>query len=240
MSYYDQTDYTIRFEWGEQGVEELAPLSDIVVIVDVLSFSTCVDVAVSRGATVFPFGWKDERADAYAAKHDAILAKRRGEDGISLSPPSLASLPENARVVLPSPNGSTLTLIAAGHAETYAGCLRNRTALSDRINERGGSVTVIACGERWHPDDRLRPALEDQMGAGAIIQRLNGSRSPEAASAEAVFANSEAALAETLNACASGRELIEKGYPDDVRFASDLDASTAVPCLQNEAYLDIS
>ena len=69
MSYYDQSEYRIRFDWGEKGVAELAPISDIVIIVDVLSFSTCVDVAVARNATVLPFGWKDARARDYADRH---------------------------------------------------------------------------------------------------------------------------------------------------------------------------
>lgn len=47
---FDQADFNIRGEWGQQGVSQLAPISDVVVIVDVLSFSTCVDIVTSRGA----------------------------------------------------------------------------------------------------------------------------------------------------------------------------------------------
>lgn len=44
--------YAIRFAWGQTGVRHLAPVSDGVVLIDVLRFSTSVDVAVSRAAVV--------------------------------------------------------------------------------------------------------------------------------------------------------------------------------------------
>ena len=64
--FYDQTDYAIRFEWGAPGVEVLAACSDVVIIVDVLSFSTCVDIAMARGAVILPYQWRDASAETYA------------------------------------------------------------------------------------------------------------------------------------------------------------------------------
>lgn len=49
---YDQQEYDIRFEWGITGVEQLAVISDVIIIIDVLSFYTCVDVATANGATI--------------------------------------------------------------------------------------------------------------------------------------------------------------------------------------------
>jgi 2-phosphosulfolactate phosphatase len=238
VSVYDQSAYQVRFEWGCKGVDELAPVSDFTVIVDVLSFSTCVDVAVSQGAVVLPFGWKDESAEVYARKHEALLAAKRGQGRYSLSPHSLADLPADTRIVLPSPNGSALTLAAADHADTLAGCLRNRESIANHINRQGGTVAVIACGERWVSDDSLRPALEDQIGAGGIISKLRGSKSSEARAAEALFRSIEDTLCDTVRSCSSGKELIEKGYAEDVECASQLDVSQSVPQLLGNAYIN--
>ena len=54
-AWYDQDDYDVRCEWGLHGVQRLAPISDAVIIVDVLSFSTSVVIAVERGAVIFPY-----------------------------------------------------------------------------------------------------------------------------------------------------------------------------------------
>ncbi len=45
MPFYNQSNFEIRCEWGKKGVEQLAPISDAIIIVDILSFSTCIDLA---------------------------------------------------------------------------------------------------------------------------------------------------------------------------------------------------
>ena len=48
---FDQSRYQVRFEWGVPGLDVLAP-SDVVVVVDVLRFSTNVTARVDAGETV--------------------------------------------------------------------------------------------------------------------------------------------------------------------------------------------
>ncbi|HTL27640.1 MAG TPA: 2-phosphosulfolactate phosphatase [Tepidisphaeraceae bacterium] len=230
----EQSEFNIRCEWGERGVAALAPISDVVIIVDVLSFCTCVDIAVSRGAMVYPFAWKDERATAFAAEKKAHLAKGRGSGGYSLSPASLVSIEAGARLVLPSPNGSALTQ-RTGKTPTLAGCLRNASAVAQAATQIGQNIAVIPAGERW-PDHSLRPAIEDWIGAGAIIAELTGIRSPEAQLAAGAFASSISNLGEIISRSASGKELIGKGFSEDVRLACELNISTFTPGYCDEAY----
>src|SRR5690242_3863247 len=104
-----QREYGVRFEWGVAGLHATARDCDDIVVIDTLSFSTAVDVAVSRGAQVFPFRWKDERAGQFAAGMGAKLAVDRREVSVanpfSLSPRSLMGISAGTRLVLPSPNG---------------------------------------------------------------------------------------------------------------------------------------
>ncbi len=236
--HHDQSGFGIRCEWGIKGVEALAPISDVVIIVDVLSFTTCVDVAVSRGAAVLPYRWKDDSAGEFARRHSAELAGVRGDPAhrFSLSPVSLEKLGPGDRIVLPSPNGSTLTL-ATGKTPTLSGCLRNARAAAQAANRIGGTVAVIPAGERW-PDGGLRPALEDWIGAGAIIAELNGDPSPEARAAVAAFRQASRRFTETLSACGSGRELIARGYESDVVRAAQHDVSHTAPRLTDGAYVE--
>ncbi|MCA9316383.1 MAG: 2-phosphosulfolactate phosphatase [Planctomycetes bacterium] len=226
-----QDAFDIRLGWGPWGLQHVARDADVVVIVDVLSFTTCVEVAASRGIDVIPFPWRDDRAAARAKEVGAVLATRRGEgSGPSLSPASLSSLPPGSRLLLPSPNGSELSTKSPAPT-TLAGCLRNAKAVAQAAAARGRKLTVIASGEKW-PDGSLRPALEDHLGAGAILRHLSGSASPEAQAAVALFEGIGDRLPTFLSSCASGRELITRGYARDVELASALDVSTVVPVLR--------
>jgi 2-phosphosulfolactate phosphatase len=236
---FAQEDFACRCEWGIPGVAALAP-ADVLIIVDVFSFTTCVDVAVSRGVAILPYGWAgwdDPSAHDYARTHGAELAGKRRRSRYSLAPASYLDAPAGLRCVLPSPNGARVTLAAATAAPVVlAGCLRNAGAIASAAARLGSSFNVIPAGERW-ADGALRPALEDVLGAGAIIARLPGTRSPEAASMVAVFAAYRDTLVAVLERCCSGRELAGRGHEQDKVIAGELDVSPCVPRFDGLAYV---
>lgn len=230
-----QSTWRVRFGWGP--VELRAVIAEQVVIVDVFRFTTAVDAAVAQGASVFPYRWKDQAAANFAASRNAILADGADPAGPSLSPVRLSTLQRGDRVVLPSPNGSTCAAIAGelGATSVVAACLRNAQAVARWLTGEGGSVAVVACGERW-PDGSLRPALEDLLGAGAVISALDGSRSPEAEAAAVLWESVAADVVRLLRATASGQELAARGWSEDLMFACEVGASSCVPLLRDGAF----
>lgn len=236
-TWFEQAGFRVRFGWGPNGLRRLAAGSDVVVIVDVLSFSTSVDIALGRGATVLPYKWHDGSEYEYASTHDAVVAEKgRWEHvpgRITLSPESLTRVEAGTRLVLPSPNGSALTFAAedAGASTVRVACLRNASAVGEA--SAGGIVSVIAAGERWRgATGPLRPAYEDLLGAGAVIAAVGTQgASPEARAAAAVFVDAKPDIRELVLTCGSGIELIDRGAPADVELAAALDASDLVPTL---------
>ena len=233
---FNQSDSALRCEWGAHGVSQLAPVSDVLIIVDVLSFSTAVDIAVSNGAHIFPYGQRDHLLEDYAHARDAQIAEPvRTESGLSLSPASLRSISVGSRLVLPAPNGGALSLAAFG-ATIFTACLRNAGAVARAARQLGGTFAVIPAGERW-PDGSLRPAIEDWIGAGAVLAQLPGQPSPEAALAIAAFERASRDCLSILEQSGSGKELLARGFPEDVALAAALEVSPAAPRLVDRAFV---
>jgi 2-phosphosulfolactate phosphatase len=236
MNAFSQHARACRCEWGTEAVKALAP-ADVIIVVDVLSFTTCVDIAVSRGGAILPYGWSDPSAADFARAQGAELAGRRRVARYSLSASSFLDVEPGFRCVLPSPNGARVARAAAESGSTvFAACLRNASAVAAAAPRAGATFNVIPAGERW-ADGSLRPCLEDWLGAGAVLASLPGTRSPEADAAVAVFERYRTTLSDTLRQCASGRELEAKGQMNDVALAVDLDASACVPRFDGVAFV---
>jgi 2-phosphosulfolactate phosphatase len=253
---FGQLDGDVRFEWGPAGAARLAGDVACLVVVDVLSFTTSVTITVSRGMTIFPYRWGDPGAAPFAARHHAELAVRRRDVSVdhpwSLSPAVLSTAPFTPRLVLPSPNGSTIAAAAGqGPAVVVAACLRNagavgRWLLTRRYGTPGAAVAIVASGERW-TDGSLRPALEDALGAGAVLHHLRSAGCKLSAEADAVAAmfagtglSGTGAVEAAVRSCGSARQLVHAGYGADVEVAARLDCDECVPVVHDGAFCAVS
>lgn len=215
LSPFDQSTYQVRHDWGAEGIRRLAP-ADVVVVVDVLRFSSTMTDAVVGGAGI-------ELADARLwSSNGADVAGTAVREGTTVLLGGIRNATAVARAVL---------------------------AVQEQRAERT-SVAVIAAGERA-ADGTLRFAVEDQLGAGAVIAALGevgvDHCSPEAAAAAESFRALRPALRHLLAASGSGRELAvgvvstarmaARGIrPASVEQAAEHDASDVVPVLRDGVF----
>lgn len=226
----------VRLEWGPQGLRTLSENCDCVVIVDVLSFSTSVAVAVGRGASVWPHSGH-ERAEELARAIGATLVRGRNmREGRTLSPASLLEVTDGERLIMPSDNGSVISHAALMSGLTVvAGAMRNAAAVASWLEGRFETVGLVPAGEQW-PDGSLRVCYEDLIGAGAIAAHLRDGEgfalSPEASAAAVAFDQRQ-----SLEGVPSGQELVGRGFADDVQLAEEVDSDDVVPVLRNGRYV---
>jgi 2-phosphosulfolactate phosphatase len=242
---FGQSDADVRFEWGPVGAAQL--VGACVVVVDVLSFTTAVTVVTSRGMAVYPRRWDDPATGAFAAEHDAQLVVRRralsAERPWSLSPAVLRTAPVTPRLVMPSPNGSTIAAAVVDSTETVvAASLRNAATVGRWLVAHGYGtstrpVVIIASGEKWR-DGSLRPALEDGLGAGAVLRHLRSAGCGLSVEADAMAGMYDATgdVEAALRSCGSARQLVKAGYGADVDVAAELDCEETVPVVHDGAF----
>jgi 2-phosphosulfolactate phosphatase len=125
------------------------------------------------------------------------------------------------------------------------GALLNANAVSHVVasllaEDERRAVSVIACGERWldlSEDGALRFAIEDYLGAGAILVSLAEHPSlilsPEAQVCAGAFYQARPRLGELLMNSYSGQELTQAGFGGDVEHACKLDMYKSVPMMRD-------
>ncbi|HET7924124.1 MAG TPA: 2-phosphosulfolactate phosphatase [Rhodanobacteraceae bacterium] len=244
-SVYAQAGYRCRLDWGWRGARQAAARGDIVVIVDVLRFSSAVAMAAQHGVIVYPCEMQGD-VEARSREVGGVAGGRSLDDTarFSLSPRTFEGAEPGTRVVLASLNGAMCSINARGAPHAFAASLLNASAVAAHVvslldADPSLDVTVVACGERWrdaNEDGELRFAVEDYLGAGAVLSELSHERSPETAVCAAAFAGSRGDIAALLWECASGRELRSMGLEQDVIDCARIDVYDAVPVLRDGAY----
>ncbi|MGV3489165.1 MAG: 2-phosphosulfolactate phosphatase [Tuberibacillus sp.] len=246
---FDQSPYECRLEWGRRGAREAAERGDIVIVVDVLSFSSTVVSALNCGAIIYPYppnlNGKDF-AKEIGAEYILGRAEASKKGLPTLSPVTFSQNHANKRYVLTSLNGAFCTWIASKVPALLIGSLLNASAVARIANQVSAKtktpITVIPCGEQWNNimenEDALRPSVEDYLGAGAILSYLQGEKSPEAEVCMNAFLHSKDNWNHLIWECGSGRELREKGFEEDVRHCSRLNVYDTVPLLKSNHFVD--
>ncbi|WP_274651341.1 2-phosphosulfolactate phosphatase [Paenibacillus humicola] len=217
-----------------------------------LSFSSTVVTAVDCGAILYPYPPPiDEQVKAFAKEMDAQIVWGRAEaarfGGHSLSPLSFTASDKRRKFVVCSLNGAACVRLASSVPALLIGCLLNAAAAAEAANrlmeKLHTPITVVPCGEKWtnvaDPGETFRPAIEDFLGAGAILSRLNGSKSPEAEVCIGAYRSLKDLIGELVWDSASGRELRERGYGQDVKHSIRTDASSAVPILERNRFIHV-
>jgi 2-phosphosulfolactate phosphatase len=243
---HDAGSSRVRLAWGRRGAQEAAERGDILVVVDTLRFSTATATAVHHGALIYPCATDEALYTALAQRVGGEVALHHAAaptlTRFSLSPRSFLTVEPGARVVLPSPNGSTCSQYGSQAPALFVGALVNAQAVARAVShllDRAShlNVTVLACGERWRISDEggaLRFAVEDYLGAGAILSALPFSQTIEAQVCAAAFQAMRDRLDAALWECESGHELRAKGLGEDVRFAARLNVYDTAPVLRGE------
>lgn len=236
--------YRCQLARGQRGAREAARRGDVLVVVDTLSFSTSAITAIHNGGVVFPRA-KGEDVATYARRVNAECAVARedvpAKGRFSLSPLTYLDLEPHARIALASPNGATCIRYAHRVPILLVGALLNAQsvahALSQILQTTDCAIALLACGERHvdpDADGPLRHALEDDLGAGAILSYLSCEKSPEARACEGAFIHLRDDLFAALTHCLSGRELCDRGFAADVAHAARLNWCNAVPTMRGD------
>lgn len=211
---FDQSSYQVRFEWGVSGLERLAP-ADVVVVVDVLRFSSTVTDAVAAGGTV-------SSADAANwSRNGAAVAAAAGEATVLIG--SLRNASAVARTVLEIQNRrqerTSVSVIAAGEL-TDAGDLR--FAVEDLL----GAGTIIAALSDLgadHTSPEAAAACESARGLRRAMRHL--------------LTASGSAKEIAAGACATARIEAAGIVPTAPAAAAEVDATDVVPVLEGGVFV---
>lgn len=240
----------VHLDWTTDGLQLALRQRRIVVIVDVLRFSSAVTTAVANGFIVYPVA-EQNRVEQLARRLSANAAGRSGEARFSLSPLSYLHIsPAGARkIVLWSPNGAACASLIRSRDRAFVGCLLNARALAWHLNflarQQSCGITLIAAGEQQArctgerilydlKASRRVFAIEDYLGCGAILAHLRLPKTPEARVCESAFLASRRGLKNLLLNSFSGLFLQQKGLTADVLWASQLNRYDVVPIIRHD------
>ncbi len=216
----------LRLEWGVDGLKKALGRKDNIVIIDQLRFSSSVVNATSLGFTIEPTADKMRRTESFTLSPSSFLGK------------------EPRRVIIESPNGAYLSLVAKDGKRVIYGSVLNAKAVAIWIDKIDEDTTLVVAGE-VDPSRRLLMkekeqtlakgneifAMEDLLGAGAISYYSKMKKSDGCAKAEELFKNAKENLIHELKNTASHRYNESRGKGEDTTYYGKLNQFNVVPTL---------
>ncbi|MCD2168793.1 2-phosphosulfolactate phosphatase [Microbacterium sp. JC 701] len=189
------------------------------------------------------FDWGRRGFDRLAPAHVVVVVQTLG-----LTAHALSAVEHGAALDLAGDDDPAAALALAAEAagaHVVVGGLRNAAAVADHVlavqRARGErtSISIVAAG---YPDgdEAVRFAVDDLLGAGAVIAALGDlgidHASPDAAVAGEGFRALGGAVRHLLTASGTGRALAADGGRDGVLHAAARDAASVVPVLRDGVF----
>jgi 2-phosphosulfolactate phosphatase len=214
----------------------------IVVVFDVLRATTTMAAALAAGVQeIRVFGSLDEAAKA-ARRHEGprILCGEANclpPAGFDLgNSPGAFTRERHAGLTayMSTTNGTRAIVAAKGAAAIYAGALVNASAVARAVGERGADVTLLCAGTGG------AVAMEDVLGAGAVVARLARLAATNLESDIPLLARrlyeGTADLRAALTQSRGGRNVVAAGLDADIEFAAAVDSLDVVGFVDQQTF----
>jgi 2-phosphosulfolactate phosphatase len=209
---------------------EKSDSKDVSIMVDVLRASTTITVALDKFQQVIPVVDHQE-AIQVASKLGAIIAgERRGAtlDGFHAgnSPIEIQNF-EGETLVLTTSNGTRI--MENMDSKVLVGCFTNAKAVAHAAQQIAKNhIEIVMAGVEG------RFAIEDFLGAGAIISHLQNQEVDEFAQSAALAVENISKAEQAILNSRSSRRLNQLGFEEDVKFCLKRDTSNNVPIFKED------
>lgn len=212
--------------------------STSVVVIDILRATSVIVHAISQGALeIIPVA-RVEEAFQFAKKFPrgaTLLGGERGSkkiEGFDLgnSPREyFAEKVKGKRLILTTTNGTKAFHSVSSGKEVMAGSFFNIAAIARRCLALGHDLLIFPSG------DEGRFSLEDTVCGGMLIARIltEGKRlvtlTDASQLAHVLYQRFKENLVESFRLSTHGRDLIERGFEEDLAYCAQVDITDIVP-----------
>ncbi len=213
----------------------------VVVVIDVLRATSVMVHALSQGAQeIIPVQTIEEAfqlARAYP-QPSTLLGGERGSrriEGFDLgnSPREYgAERVKGKRLILTTTNGTKAFQAVSSGKEVLVGSFFNISAVAEKCFELDEDLLIYPSG------DEGNFSLEDTVCGGMLIDRITkkGGRSftltDASRSAQILFQKFEANIVESFYLSQHGRELVDRGFEEDLLYCAQVDTTNIVPLFE--------